>query len=381
MPVWHEAMKELRQRGDLVVVGITQEQHPERCALFRQWQQLDWPILWDPFNLTGAKVVPNFTAVDELGVVRQRRARQAGFEQSFVAREFAPLDAPSPRLPEPAYLEHLQTFLETPAGDRDHDALVAALEAAAARAPQDAQLRFRLGVALRLRYDSPARRPGDFQRAVDAWETALAQQPDQYIWRRRIQQYGPRMDKPYPFYTWVEQATAEVTARGERPVVLPVALAAAERAEPREDFVGAAAVEEPDPAGGVPRDDRFVRLEATVVHDSSGEQRVARVYLSLAPQASMQVSWDNAAGPLQVWVDDGGLPEGMELERRLLQAPSPPSERSTEERQLEWEVLIPAGSGAATLRGYAVYGICEDQTGACRWLRQDFEVKVSGSDE
>ena len=381
MPVWHEAVKELRQRGDLVVIGITQEQHPERGALFRQWQRLDWPILWDPFNLTGAEVVPNFTAVDEHGVVRQRRARQSSFEQDFVALEFAPPDLPAPRRPDPAYLEHIQTFLETPAAARDHDALVEALEAAARDAPDDAPLRFRLGVALRLRHDSLARRPGDFQRAVDAWGLALARQPGQYIWRRRIQQYGPRMDKPYPFYTWVEQATAEVVARGEHPVALPVALAAAERAEPRQDFAEAAAAREPDPSGGVPRDDRFVRLEATVVYDSSGAQRVARVYLSLTPEPSQQASWDNTAGPLQLWLGAAGLPDGMKLERRLLQAPAPPSERSTEERQLEWEVLIPAGSGAATLRGYAVYGICEDQTGACRWLRQDFEVKVSGSDE
>ena len=52
MPVWHGLTKELVERGELVVIGITQEQHPDRCALFARWKGLDFPILWDPFNLT-----------------------------------------------------------------------------------------------------------------------------------------------------------------------------------------------------------------------------------------------------------------------------------------------------------------------------------------
>ena len=65
MPVWHENTKALRAAGKLAVVGITQEQHAERCRLFAQWHQIDWPILWDPFNLTESKVVPRFTLIDE----------------------------------------------------------------------------------------------------------------------------------------------------------------------------------------------------------------------------------------------------------------------------------------------------------------------------
>ena len=61
-----------------------------------------------------------------------------------------------------------------------------------------------------------------FQRAIDAWGQALAIDPNHYIWRRRIQQYGPRLIKPYPFYDWVEQAAREIRARGETPVELAV---------------------------------------------------------------------------------------------------------------------------------------------------------------
>jgi len=65
----------------------------------------------------------------------------------------------------------------------------------AARGPADGATEFPLGVAYRARYDSPLRQPGDFRQAVEHWERALALDLNQYIWRRRIQQYGPRLDK------------------------------------------------------------------------------------------------------------------------------------------------------------------------------------------
>src|SRR5262249_51755179 len=71
------------------------------------------------------------------------------------------------------------------------------------RVPEFADAHFRLGVAYRMRYDSSRRQPGDFQKALIAWQDALDLNADQYIWRRRIQQYGPRLDKPYPFYDWI----------------------------------------------------------------------------------------------------------------------------------------------------------------------------------
>ena len=90
--------------------------------------------------------------------------------------------------------------------------------AAAAQAdPRDGRALFRLGVALRQRYESAAARRDDFQAAVENWGQALQLDPNQYIWRRRIQQYGPRLDKPYPFYDWVAEAERAIRARGERP--------------------------------------------------------------------------------------------------------------------------------------------------------------------
>ena len=75
MPVWPEETKALVAAGKLHVVAITQEQHPARTRLFAQWQGLDFPILWDPFNLTGSKVVPHFRGVDRHGVLRVARLK------------------------------------------------------------------------------------------------------------------------------------------------------------------------------------------------------------------------------------------------------------------------------------------------------------------
>ncbi|MHC4235358.1 MAG: TlpA family protein disulfide reductase, partial [Planctomycetota bacterium] len=60
----------MQQQGKLQMLGIIQEQHPERCRLFMQWKQVDWPVLTDPLNLLGVGVVPITLAIDEHGVVR-----------------------------------------------------------------------------------------------------------------------------------------------------------------------------------------------------------------------------------------------------------------------------------------------------------------------
>ena len=84
--------------------------------------------------------------------------------------------------------------------------------------------RCRLSRALRV--TAPA--AGRFRKAVEHWERALALDSNQYIWRRRIQQYGPRLDKPYPFYDWIPEARADIEARGQSPVTLAVEPAGAE---------------------------------------------------------------------------------------------------------------------------------------------------------
>ena len=179
MPVWHSKTKKLVKEGELQSLGIVQEQHPDRAALYMQWQQMDWPVLADPFNLLGVKVVPITLLVDSSGIIRFRNPSEKDF-QSFLSASY------------PQTLEQEK--------DLSFDGSLEAREKAVLESPKSPVANFQLGVALRRRFDSGERQNADFLKAIDSWRKALGLQPDQYIWRRRIQQYGPRLDKPYSFY-------------------------------------------------------------------------------------------------------------------------------------------------------------------------------------
>ena len=55
------------------MIGIIQEQHPERTQLFMQWKEMDWPILVDSLNLLNVSAVPITALIDENGIVRKLR--------------------------------------------------------------------------------------------------------------------------------------------------------------------------------------------------------------------------------------------------------------------------------------------------------------------
>ena len=58
MPVWHEGTAKWVKEGKLVLLGVTQEQHADRCRLLAQWKGFGWPILHDPINVLEATGVP-----------------------------------------------------------------------------------------------------------------------------------------------------------------------------------------------------------------------------------------------------------------------------------------------------------------------------------
>lgn len=382
MPVWHDRTRELRAGVDLVVIGLVQEQHPERCALYAQWQRFDWPIVWDPFNVTESKVVPRLFAIDEHGVVRSTRPDPGSFEADFVGASFEPpsdVAAAEPLMlaewadDPPESARGAMARLLWGAGF-DERAL-AALEAAAAAPGSRAIDHFRLGVARRMRCDSAAARPDDFQRALASWSEALDRDPNQYIWRRRIQQYGPRLDKPYPFYDWVRTAAAEVSARGEEPVALRAELTGAERAEALRAFVAAGPATEPDPEGRIARDGELVDVETAVAwHSKPAGERPARVHLALRPAAARGAHWNNEGEPFRVWID---VPEGWQADRRLLEHAGAPEPVSDEVRRLDFELRPPEGAGGEhVLTGYALFNVCEGRDGTCRYVRRDFTLRL-----
>jgi len=449
--VWHELTKDLVAEGRLQVVGIALEQHPERTQLYAQWKGYDFPILWDPFGLTGNEVVPVITAVDEFGITRMTRLDPRRFEEQFVA-EFMDVefedDAPPYQGVDPFVTDPTPRAGEEWAADNAHrKALDAALEwmqpaprsildlrgfapdpleepislactalgewARSDGAPAEAW--FYLGVAHRMRADSFACQSGDFQAAIDAWRTALDMRPNQYIWRRRIQQWGPRLDKPYAFYDWVDDAFAEIRARGDEPVVARIELTGSEVADRSRRIPGtgpdAVAPEPPDPKGAITRDEgEFVRLETAVALSTAKEgsnvrwpSGACRVHVMLEPTEGAK--WEAATDPPVLWLD---LPEGWLAQSPRIEFPwyeaGPDGAAPKPDERRRWTVdfglstaPMPMGpppgddddkgagdddgpppfpTFAREIPGYVVYSVCLPETGQCVFRRQDFTLTI-----
>ncbi|MFQ5677507.1 MAG: hypothetical protein ACE5G1_16580, partial [bacterium] len=223
------------------MVGIIQEQHPDRARLFMQWQQMDWPVLVDALNLLGISAVPTTFLIDEFGVIQKINPQRSNADSEM--QEFLAIKGENPTNnlsesenghlvnSEHTAIEHANQLIlwDNPKGIA---AAISAYKKALSENPNSGPLHFRLGVAYRMQYDFLSHQFEDFQAAVENWVKALEIDPNQYIWRRRIQQYGPRLDKPYPFYDWVPKARREIKERGERPVELLVEPGGAEYARP-----------------------------------------------------------------------------------------------------------------------------------------------------
>jgi hypothetical protein len=365
------------------------EQHADRAALFMQWKQLDWPLLLEPFNLLGFTAVPRTFLLDEHGVVRMVHPKLD--EMEVVEREF--INRAFERPAEPGETVDLRGALEgvepgETRGWRERAMALALwgsadrLDEAVAAAERSIELEatdrghFVAGVIRRMRFDSALRQAGDFARATEHWAAALEIGPNNYIWRRRLQQYGPRLDKPYPFFDWVPEARAAIVARGEEPVPLAVEPGGAEYATPSSELWAPAVASEPDAGGRIDRDEEgLVAIETAAVPPAAIPGDPVRVHVALRPNASIGAHWNNEMGPTQLWVD---APEGWEVEQRLIEVELPPDEVSDEPRTFEFELRAPADarSGAARVRGYALYFACEDQTGVCMYRRQDFELSL-----
>jgi len=374
VPGWHEATKEWQEAGDVRMVGIIEEQHPERARLFMQWKKMGWPILVDSLNLLETTVVPQTLLIDEHGIIRE--VRPALDELDRVRREFVDVDFEPPavgleaRRIEPSPAEH--AYLRA----NELDAVLAAFEQEAAANPAGGYTLFRAGVAYRARHDSPGRRAGDFQTAVTYWERALQLDPNNYIWRRRIQQYGPRLDKPYPFYDWVREARAEIIARGETPVPLVIEPIGAELASPSKEFVGAAAPHAPEIDERILRDDGvFVTAETTLVPSAVAAGESARAHVRFVPNDAIKGHWNNEVDGLVFRVEP---PAGWQVDHPVQTLPNPPEAVSREPRSVELELRASegAGPGVVQIPAYALYYVCEDVNGVCMYRRQDVTLRL-----
>ncbi|MEM8713454.1 MAG: hypothetical protein AAGG01_21120, partial [Planctomycetota bacterium] len=394
--------------------------------LYAQWQEFDFPILWDPFGVMGLEVVPVVSAVDEFGVVRVARPDPRRFEESFLKGfmdvEYEATDEPaaasvasfvtSERVREGRTQEgrRLEGVLarqllfriggndEGP-GSSDSESDLAWLSRRSGTPFEE----FVAGVAMRLRHDGADAQAGDFQGALDRWGRALAAQPNQYIWRRRIQQWGPRLDKPYPFYDWVETAAAEVSARGETPVRVRARLSGSEVAGKTRRMPGARqgqatregdranaspSAVEPDPSDRLKRDaDGLVALELAVApHTASAGGSVrsplgsSRIHVQLRPQKGTK--WPLDADPPLVWLD---LPDGWNAVSPAIRFALPAKGQEAAALSVDFEVStepIPLGPPhemppppSPTIPAYVVYSICLED-GTCVFRRQDLTIQV-----
>jgi hypothetical protein len=172
VPGWHADTLDLQKTGAIQMLGIIQEQHPDRCALFMQWKQMDWPILVDSLNLYGIDVVPVTYAIDEHGIVRYINPTRDDFK-TFVAARYDALSTPAAGEPDRPDLNRLRaratqedsapgwlvlgTALYLWGGERQLDAAIEVFERAARIEPDNGIAQFRLGTALRRRHESAAR--------------------------------------------------------------------------------------------------------------------------------------------------------------------------------------------------------------------------------
>ncbi len=364
---------------------------------------MGWPVLVDSLNLLGTSLVPVTLFIDERGIIREVSPPLADAQERlrrFLQQDFAEGDTETTVVDSPTVVPDAAATADIEAlrvasapgtavalrnladgllmwGDEvDLDESIAVYERVLKADSLDGRAHFRAGVAYRRRSESSGRHADDFGTAVRHWEAALEIDPNNYIWRRRIQQYGPRLEKPYPFYDWVGVARKEIRGRGEDPVALRVEPRGAEIAQPLDAFVSRSGAEEPDPSGRILRDPgEFIDLEVTVVPARIVAGTSARVHLVFRPRLTAQAHWNNEVDDLMVWIS---IPPHWNADAELLTVGRPAQAVSQEDRRTELEILASTSvvPGPQTIPAYALYYVCEDVHGACLYRRQDVEIEI-----
>lgn len=340
-----------------------------------------------PFNLLNMRVVPCTLAIDEHGIiqaVQPRLDRADEFIELFINRQFdAPENAPPARKiitqakkPEKEEAIELANYAVSVAlwGDEtDLDEAIAVSQQALALQPDD-RTHFNLGVIYRMRYDSQFRQPNDFANAVTHWTAALNHDPNNYIWRRRIQQYGPRLDKPYSFYDWVKQARQEITARGDTPYPLTIEPRGAEFAHPSAEFGTGDTAKNPDPDKRIFHDDEgLIDVDMVVVPPQIVAGESARVHITMRPNT--EAHWNNEVDDTVLWIENH---QKWSIDKQHHTVPNGRGDTSSEPRHFEFEMRSTEGTpeGKHVIMAFSLYYICEDTNGVCLYRRRDITIPI-----
>lgn len=313
-----------------------------------QWQQMDWPVLADPYNELGIRVVPITLLLDQSGIIRYRKPSPRDLAN------FLKTDYPSKAKPpsKPFFSKTIKLLEEE---------------------PETGINQFQLGVAYRQRFDSPSRQPHDFRKAIEAWRTALTLNPNQYIWRRRIQQYGPRLDKPYSFYDWVTRARQEITARGQTPIPLTAEPSGSELAQPKESPTPPSELPHPDPQSKLSQDTQnHIQVLTTAVPSTRNDRPAFRVHLQFTPNSKKKVHWTNDAGPLSFFPTQS---DHFTIHDLSINSKVPSQPTTSETRTIDFEVRPVAGKPLPeSIDGSAFYYICLGKSGECQFLRRNLKI-------
>ena len=173
----------------------------------------------------------------------------------------------------------------------------------------------------------------------------------------------------------IAEAESAIRKRLEMPVALPVRPDGAEIATPVKTFAIEAVVpKNPDPNGRIDRDTGSVVADAVVVPARLKPGESARVQVTLRIKPNANVHWNNEADALQLWIDP---PDGWAVSERLVRANRPKEAVSDEERRVGFEIKARVDSkGEIKLPAYALYHVCDDAGGQCRFVRLDVIVVV-----
>lgn len=392
--MWYDAMKPYIKSGQLVMLGVIQEQHADRCQLFKQWQELNFPVVQDLLNTNGIDVVPLYVAIDEHGIVRGTPRSSRNFDLEFIEADFPKPNTTAPVLDsktatvafweaQVAKQPGLASWLGL--GDAllqwkpDQEGVMTAIQAytqALESAPTRSDIMFRMGAANRMLYELKDQADSAlFAQAVRHWESALDMNPNQYIYRRRIEQYGPRLKKPYSFYDWVTTARADIVARDGVPHPLAVEPNGAEFAERTPGMTVDRSAKNPDPENRILQDYRnFVLVHSNFVptHPKPGEVVAVHVGFSVSESAK----WNHETEPLTLWIDQ---PEGdIKLSAQLITDPRPHAQAESQDPvSISFEVQIPENQvGALQLEGFALFNICETERGQCIYRRKNVKIEI-----
>ena len=88
MPGWQAAVEPFVKAGKLVAIGIMQDQHADRCRLYRQYRQLKWPLYIDAINIRDHSGVPIPVGIDESGIVRLTGRVNRDAVKAFVENDY-----------------------------------------------------------------------------------------------------------------------------------------------------------------------------------------------------------------------------------------------------------------------------------------------------